>query len=93
MASCRTRTAFASSCRTSSRRSTKAGGTTGAVTHSYWSEFFRRFPLDLIGDLEVDEPGGPIHHGRFHTMTGYNGVNQMTPSDGSPSVAATLTMR
>ena len=67
-----------------------AGGTTGAVAHSYWSEFFRRFPLDLIGDLEVDEPGGPIHHGRFHTMTGYNGVNQMTPSD--VDLFATLTM-
>ena len=24
---------------------TKAGGKTGAVTHSYWSEFFNRFPV------------------------------------------------
>ena len=52
---------------------TKAGGKTGAVTHSYWSEFFNRFPFDLVGDIEYDEPGGPITHGRFHTMTGYNG--------------------
>ena len=51
---------------------TKAGGITGAVTHSYWSEFFNRFPFDLLGDIEYDEPGGPITHGRFHTMTGYN---------------------
>lgn len=59
----------------------KAGGKTGAVTHSYWSEFFRSYPFDLIEDMEFDEPGGPITHGRFHTMTGYNLKNQMTPSD------------
>jgi predicted AlkP superfamily pyrophosphatase or phosphodiesterase len=69
---------------------TKAGGITGAVTHSYWSEFFNRFPFDLLADIEYDEPGGRITHGRFHTMTGYNGVNQMTPSD--VDLFATLTM-
>lgn len=69
---------------------TKAGGITGAVTHSYWSEFFNRFPFDVFGDLEYDEPGGPIAHGRFHTMTGYNLINQMTPSD--VDLFATLTM-
>jgi predicted AlkP superfamily pyrophosphatase or phosphodiesterase len=69
---------------------TKAGGKTGAVTHSYWSEFFNRYPLDLVRDLEYDEPGGPITHGRFHSMTGYNLINQMTPSDAD--LFATLTM-
>ena len=69
---------------------TKAGGKTGAVTHSYWSEFFRRFPFDLVEDMEFDEPGGPITHGRFHTMTGYGHDNQMTPSD--VDLFATLTM-
>jgi len=69
---------------------TRAGGITGAVTHSYWSEFFNRFPFDLLADIEYDEPGGRIAHGRFHTMTGYNGVNQMTPSD--VDLFATLTM-
>lgn len=69
---------------------TKAGGKTGAVTHSYWSEFFNRYPFDLVGDMEYDEPGGPITHGRFHTMTGYNARNQMTPSD--VDLFATLTM-
>ena len=69
---------------------TKAGGTTGAVAHSYWSEFFHRFPFDPIDDLEYDQLDGPIHHGRFHTMTGYNGINQMTPSD--VDLFATLTM-
>jgi predicted AlkP superfamily pyrophosphatase or phosphodiesterase len=69
---------------------TKAGGKTGAVTHSYWSEFFNRFPFDLVSDMEYDEPGGPITHGRFHTMTGYNAKNQMTPSD--VDLFATLTM-
>ncbi|MGS1095557.1 alkaline phosphatase family protein [Aquamicrobium terrae] len=68
----------------------KAGGKTGAVTHSYWSEFFNRYPFDLVEDMEYDEPGGPITRGRFHTMTGYNGTNQMTPSD--VDLFATLTM-
>jgi predicted AlkP superfamily pyrophosphatase or phosphodiesterase len=68
----------------------KAGGKTGAVTHSYWSEFFRAYPFDPVEDMEFDEPGGPITHGRFHTMTGYNARNQMTPSD--VDLFATLTM-
>ena len=69
---------------------TKAGGKTGAVTHSYWSEFFRKYPFDSVEDLEFDEPNGPITHGRFHTMTGYNHKNQMTPSD--VDLFGTLTM-
>jgi predicted AlkP superfamily pyrophosphatase or phosphodiesterase len=68
----------------------KAGGKTGAVTHSFWSTFFNRAPFDFIRDIEYDEPNGPIHHGRFHTMTGYNRINQMTPSDAD--LFATLTM-
>lgn len=68
----------------------RTGGKTGAVTHSYWSEFFNRFPFDEVHDLEYDEPDGPITHGRFHTMTGYNGRNQMTPSD--VDLFGTLTM-
>lgn len=68
----------------------KAGGRTGAVTHSYWSEFFNRYPFDPVRDIEYDEPAGPITHGRFHTMAGYNHLNQMTPSD--VDLFATLTM-
>jgi predicted AlkP superfamily pyrophosphatase or phosphodiesterase len=60
---------------------TKAGLKTGAVTHSYWSEFFNRSPFDVVRDIEYDEPEGPITHGRFHTMHGYNHDNQMTPAD------------
>ncbi|MFN3280488.1 MAG: alkaline phosphatase family protein [Tabrizicola sp.] len=60
---------------------TKAGRKTGAVTHSYWSEFFNRAPFDVVRDIEYDEPEGPITHGRFHTMHGYGHANQMTPSD------------
>ena len=67
-----------------------AGGKTGAVTHSFWSEFFNRSPFDPVRDIEYDEPEGPIHHGRFHTMTGYGHINQMTPSD--VDLFATLTM-
>ena len=69
---------------------TKAGGKTGAVAHSYWSEFFNHHPFDPVMDLEYDEPDGPIHHGRFHTMSGYNHDNQMTPSD--VDLFGTLTM-
>lgn len=69
---------------------TAAGGKTGAVTHSYWSEFFNRYPFEFVRDIEYDEPGGPITHGRFHTMTGYGHDNQMTPSD--VDLFATLTM-
>ncbi|MEY3961353.1 MAG: hypothetical protein RIR14_2007 [Pseudomonadota bacterium] len=68
---------------------TKAGLKTGAVTHSFWSEFFNRAPFDFVRDIEYDEPGGPITHGRFHTMTGYGNINQMTPSD--VDLFATLT--
>lgn len=66
-----------------------AGGKTGAVTHSFWSEFFNRYPFDLVRDIEYDEPDGPITHGRFHTMTGDSSYNQMTPSD--VDLFATLT--
>jgi predicted AlkP superfamily pyrophosphatase or phosphodiesterase len=68
----------------------RAGGKTGAVTHSFWSTFFNRAPFDPVRDIEYDEPDGPIHHGRFHTMAGYNLINQMTPSDAD--LFATLTM-
>lgn len=58
------------------------GLVTGAVTHSFWSEFFNRAPFDLVRDIEYDEPNSTsINHGRFHTMTAYGHDNQMTPSD------------
>ena len=58
------------------------GGITGAVAHSFWSEFFNRAPFDMVRDIEYDEPESPtINHGRFHTMTGYGHNNQMTPCD------------
>lgn len=60
----------------------EGGGTTGAVTHSYWSQFFNRHPYDPVRDVEYDEPESKsINHGRFHSMTGYGKDNQMTPSD------------
>jgi predicted AlkP superfamily pyrophosphatase or phosphodiesterase len=68
-----------------------AGGVTGAVTHSWWSEFFNRAPFEPVRDIEYDEPdSATINHGRFHTMSGYDHVNQMTPSDAD--LFATLTM-
>lgn len=69
----------------------KAGRVTGAVTHSFWSEFFNRSPFDPVRDIEYDEPNSAsINHGRFHTMAGYGLINQMTPSDAD--LFATLTM-
>ncbi|MEK9622588.1 MAG: alkaline phosphatase family protein [Alphaproteobacteria bacterium] len=69
----------------------KAGHVTGAVTHSFWSEFFNRAPFDPVRDIEYDEPdSASINHGRFHTMSGYGLINQMTPSDAD--LFATLTM-
>lgn len=60
----------------------EAGGVTGAVTHSYWSQFFNRHPFDPVRDVEYDEPESKtVSHGRFHSMTGYGKDNQMTPSD------------
>ena len=60
----------------------KSGGITGAVAHSFWSQFFNRHPFDYVRDVEYDEPDSDtINHGRFHTMTGYGLINQMTPSD------------
>ncbi|MCA0272419.1 MAG: alkaline phosphatase family protein [Proteobacteria bacterium] len=68
----------------------KAGGVTGAVAHSFWSQFFNRHPFDMVRDIEYDEPeSATINHGRFHTMTGYGDINQMTPSD--VDLFATLT--
>ncbi|MCE8009316.1 alkaline phosphatase family protein [Aestuariivita sp.] len=60
----------------------RAGGVTGAVAHSFWSQFFNRHPFDYVRDVEYDEPEAQtIAHGRFHSMTGYGRDNQMTPSD------------
>ena len=68
----------------------EAGGVTGAVAHSFWSEFFNRHPFDMVRDIEYDEPeSATINHGRFHTMSGYGHINQMTPSD--VDLFATLT--
>ncbi|MCL4676574.1 MAG: alkaline phosphatase family protein, partial [Pararhodobacter sp.] len=68
----------------------KADGVTGAVTHSWWSEFFNRAPFDMARDIEYDEPeSDSINHGRFHTMTAYDHNNQATPCDAD--LFATLT--
>jgi len=67
-----------------------AGGVTGAVTHSWWSEFFNRAPFDMVRDIEYDEAqSDSINHGRVHTMTGEDHVNQATPCDAD--LFATLT--
>jgi predicted AlkP superfamily pyrophosphatase or phosphodiesterase len=65
------------------------GGVTGAVAHSFWSEFFNRHPFDYVRDIEYDEPDSDtINHRRFHTMTGYGPVNQSKLVSGAVIVAA-----
>ena len=70
------------------KRGLGAGKITGAVTHSYWSEFFNRAPFDVVRDIEYDEPGGPITHGRFHTMTGYGNILIIDHGNGYMSLYA-----
>ena len=67
-----------------------AGGRCGAVAHSFWSTFFQEAPFDAVRHIEYDNPDGPIHHGRFHTMTGANNRVLMTPCD--QDLFATLSM-
>ena len=59
----------------------KAGKRTGAVAHSFFSDYFQRSPFDPLTDLEADEEDAPIQHARFYTMTGEGGGNLATPSD------------
>lgn len=68
----------------------KAGRRTAAVTHSYFSAFFRRAPFDPVEDVEVDDEASPIQHGRFYTMTGYGPHNYMGPSDADLFAQLTL---
>jgi predicted AlkP superfamily pyrophosphatase or phosphodiesterase len=59
----------------------KAGRTTGAVAHSFFSIYFQRAPFDPIRDLEVDDPALPIQHGRFYTMASAHRGNPAVPDD------------
>jgi predicted AlkP superfamily pyrophosphatase or phosphodiesterase len=66
-----------------------AGRKTGAVALSWWRELFHRMQFDPVRDIELDNPQGPIHHGRFYTMVDATKANQMSPSDAD--LFATLT--
>jgi predicted AlkP superfamily pyrophosphatase or phosphodiesterase len=59
----------------------KAGKTTGAVAHSFFSTYFQRAPFDPVRDLEVDDEGLPIQHGRFYTMASAHRGNLAIPDD------------
>ncbi|RED54371.1 alkaline phosphatase family protein [Aestuariispira insulae] len=59
----------------------KAGLRTGAIAHSYFSDYFQRSPFDPLEDLEVDDENAPIQHARFYTMAGEGGGNLAIPSD------------
>lgn len=58
-----------------------AGGTTAAVAHSFFSDYFQASPFNHLTDMEVDDKSRPIQHGRFYTMAGENKAQPATPSD------------
>ncbi len=49
----------------------KAGKTTAAVAHAWFSELYNHAPYDDLEDREVDNPALPIQHGRFYTEDSY----------------------
>jgi|TARA_B110000285_G_scaffold92612_2_gene106025 predicted AlkP superfamily pyrophosphatase or phosphodiesterase len=58
-----------------------AGGTTAAIAHSFFSDYFQSSPFQHLQDMEVDDISRPIQHGRFYTMAGENKAQPATPSD------------
>jgi predicted AlkP superfamily pyrophosphatase or phosphodiesterase len=58
-----------------------AGGTTAAVAHSFFSDYFQASPFNHLCDMEVDDINRPIQHARFYTMAGENKAQPATPSD------------
>lgn len=58
-----------------------AGGTTAAVAHSFFSDYFQTSPFNHLRDMEVDDIDRPIQHARFYTMAGENKGQPATPSD------------
>ena len=58
-----------------------AGGTTAAIAHSFFSDYFQASPFDPMRDMEVDDIHRPIQHARFYTMAGANKAQPATPSD------------
>lgn len=61
----------------------------GPVTHSFRGDFCNRHPFNPVRDLEHDESGAPIGHGRFHTVAGDRRYDRMAPAEADPF--ATLT--
>jgi predicted AlkP superfamily pyrophosphatase or phosphodiesterase len=59
----------------------KAGRTTGAAAHSFFSIFFQRAPFDPVRDIEVDDETLPIQRGRFYTMKSAHAGNLAIPDD------------
>ena len=58
-----------------------AGGTTAAIAHSFFSDYFQASPFHPMRDMEVDDIHRPIQHARFYTMAGANKAQPATPSD------------
>jgi predicted AlkP superfamily pyrophosphatase or phosphodiesterase len=58
-----------------------AGGTTAAVAHSFFSDYFQDSPFNYLRDMEVNDINRPIQHARFYTMAGENKAQPATPSD------------
>ena len=58
-----------------------AGGTTAAVAHSFFSDYFQASPFEPLRDMGVDDVNRPIQHARFYTMAGEKKALTATPSD------------
>lgn len=59
----------------------KAGRSTAAAAHSFFSIYFQRAPFDPVRDIEVDDETLPIQHGRFYTMKSAHRGNLALPDD------------
>ena len=57
------------------------GGTTAAIAHSFFSDYFQASPFNHLRDMEVDDKDRPIQHARLYTMAGENKAQPATPSE------------
>jgi predicted AlkP superfamily pyrophosphatase or phosphodiesterase len=64
----------------------EAGMTTAAVAYSWFSELYVRSPFDPSTDMEVADPAGTIHQGRFYFLDEH-------PDEDVFARAATLVVR
>jgi predicted AlkP superfamily pyrophosphatase or phosphodiesterase len=69
----------------------KAGRTTAAAAHSFFSIYFQRAPFDPVRDIELDDETLPIQRGRFYTMKSAHRGNLALPDDRDLLAQVTMT--